>query len=74
MLLLVQGLFSYSTKLNFVRDTVAIFDNSPIIEDRFLVTKEFRYQLLLLYVHRRRALLQLIEPSRLPGHVFSYFN
>lgn len=47
MLLLVQGLFSYSTKLNFVRDTVAIFDNSPIIEDRFLVTKEFRYQLLL---------------------------
>ena len=49
MLLLVQGLFSYSTSCaSEVRDTVAIRDCSLVNDesDRFLVTKEFRYQVL----------------------------
>lgn len=82
MLLLVQGLFSYSTKVahkNIVcvlcfpmfvivcdfwkRDTVAIRFSSAN-RNRFLVAKEFRYQVLYAVV-----VLQLIEPSRLPGVV-----
>lgn len=48
MLLLVQGLFSYSTRLNFVYERHGSHSDSAFTanRNRFLVAKEFRYQVL----------------------------